>query len=89
MSLGGKSATVCLLERPMTEHNQTYAPPVCPRCDELMVSLGNATGNLLLTNPPQWDEVFVCHRDRVRTLVRHHSEPAPIRPDVRDYEELR
>ncbi len=68
--------------------SHAYAPPVCPRCDELMESLGNATGQTYTTDPPQWDEVFVCHRDRVRLFVRRHGQATASISPWRDYEPI-
>lgn len=68
--------------------NSSYAPPVCPRCGELMESLGNIDNSVMTTNPPQWDELFVCHQDKVKMAIRRHGEAQPHKPTLSDYEWL-
>lgn len=51
-----------------------------------MLSLGNWAGRTYTTNPPQWDELFVCHRDRVKRVVRRMGLKLDLPPDVGGYE---
>lgn len=62
----------------------SYPPPVCPRCDELMISMGNGDGRTFEYGP--WYELFVCHRDRVKMTVFRDGGLRPLIADVRDYE---
>lgn len=39
-----------------------------------MINLGNISNMVFTSNPPQWDEVWVCHTDKIRLAVRVHGE---------------
>lgn len=42
----------------------------CPICKQGMEYLGNVSGRVYATNPPSWDGVYICRKDRTKTIVR-------------------
>ena len=63
-----------------------YVPQICPKCHGVMKSIGNLSGQTFTTSPPQWDETFVCHKDRLRRVVRTFGTPHALNPAGSDYE---
>lgn len=67
----------------MSQANTHY----CPQCKDLLPSLGNVFGVVYTGNPPQWDEVLVCHRCRVKKTVRVRDLPYADLSWLEDYRE--
>jgi hypothetical protein len=59
----------------------------CPRCFRDMENLGNVSGWISLTTPPQWDELWVCTHCKVKATLRVRGTPA-IHVDVEGYEDV-
>jgi hypothetical protein len=60
----------------------------CPKCGRIMLSLGNVSGVVYTTAPPQWDEVFVCHPCRIKKTVRQPGYPMSIPSLLDSYREV-
>lgn len=45
----------------------------CPECNEPMENLGNLSGVVMASNPPQWDVTYVCRADKLKKVVRKHG----------------
>lgn len=61
----------------------------CPKCKEPMENLGNVSGITLTSYPPQWDEVYVCRKDKVKKTVRVHAQLPPDNSFVNDFKEIK
>ncbi len=51
----------------------------CPCCGRDMENLGNVTGEVFLSNPPQWDEVWVCLHCKVKATLRVRAPENKVR----------
>jgi hypothetical protein len=60
----------------------------CPECSGEMENKGNLNGIVLTSNPPQWDETWVCSACKLKKVVRVAGEPY-IKSDFRDYRQVR
>lgn len=55
-----------------------------------MEGLGNVTGRVYGNNPPMWDEVWVCRKDRTKAVLREGISanwPKPP-PDLDEYRRI-
>jgi DNA topoisomerase IB len=43
---------------------------LCPECGNPMENIGNISGVIYTSLPPQWTDVYVCQKDKVRKSVR-------------------
>lgn len=59
----------------------------CPNCNKPMKNLGNVSGVVLTSMPPQWDTVYVCEADKVKKTVREHGQMYE-KPDLSDFKEI-
>lgn len=59
----------------------------CPKCDKPMKNLGNVDNITLASNPPQWDDVYVCENDKIKKTVRKHGTLS-FKPDLSGYKEI-
>jgi uncharacterized protein YlaI len=41
----------------------------CSTCDKAMKNLGNISGVVMTSNPPQWTEVYVCDECKIKIAV--------------------
>lgn len=53
-----------------TNSTQPTADNLCPKCGQPMINKGNVNGVVLTSNPPQWDELWVCDKDRTKLTKR-------------------
>ncbi len=58
-------------------------------CGEKMENLGNISGLVYSSNPPQWDEVWICRTCKKKRTVRVYGELPEDYLWVRDYEEIK
>lgn len=63
-------------------------PIKCPRCNRNMLEMGNLNNIVYTSDPPQWDEVFVCHVCRVKKIVRVRLKQANKLDWLSLYEEV-
>lgn len=42
----------------------------CSKCGNAMDNLGNIENKIYCSNPPQWDEVWVCHKCKLKRTIR-------------------
>jgi hypothetical protein len=60
----------------------------CLTCGEEMVCLGNTSGIVYTSYPPQWDVTYVCHKCKTKRTVREREEiDLSETSSWRDYEE--
>lgn len=59
----------------------------CPKCNQLMTCLGNVSGLIYTSIPPQWDVVWVCHHCKIKKTVRESGKLLDPAPDLSDYKE--
>lgn len=59
---------------------------LCPKCGEPMENLGNVSGIVMTSMPPQWDEVLVCRKDRTKRTRRVHGT-MPEQPNLDGYKD--
>jgi len=45
----------------------------CEKCNEEMQNLGNISRVQFLSNPVQWDDVWVCDKCKTKKTVREHG----------------
>ena len=45
----------------------------CPKCKKPMKNLGNVNCLTYTTDPPQWDDVYVCDACKTKEVVRVHG----------------
>jgi hypothetical protein len=66
----------------------------CPQCGCLMQNLGNISiisqsdnlsGMIYASNPPQWDDTYVCHTCKIKVNKREY---APNYSWLNDYKEV-
>lgn len=43
---------------------------VCLKCNSPMDYLGNIDHIVYPTDPPQWDEIWVCHKCKLKKTIR-------------------
>jgi len=53
-----------------------------------MKNIGNVNGVVFTSDPPQWDEVWICEKCKVKRTVRVCSNKWAY-PEVSDYKELK
>lgn len=58
------------------------------KCGEIMENLGNVSNMTYTSNPPQWDEVYVCHKCKTKKTVRVHAQLPPDDSYLDNYTEL-
>ena len=46
---------------------------ICEKCNNEMKFLGNVDGITYTSNPPQWDEVYVCDNCKTKKIIREHG----------------
>ena len=46
----------------------------CPKCGKQMINKGNLRGMVYTSNPPQWDDVYVCENCKIKKTVRVYGE---------------
>jgi uncharacterized protein with PIN domain len=51
----------------------------CPECNEPMQNLGCRDGKVYETEPPTWDETWVCDNCKIKKKRRVHSQMFPRR----------
>lgn len=61
---------------------------MCPRCGKDMVDLGNISNEVLLSYPPSWKEVYVCHDCKFKKTIIEHGLPIPESPDISSYRDI-
>lgn len=61
----------------------------CPKCNQEMENLGNLSGMVYTSNPVQWDNVYICRKDKVKKTVRVHANSPPDYSFVDNYEEVK
>ena len=61
----------------------------CPKCKQPMRNLGNVSGVVMASYPPQWDIVYVCDKDEVKKTVRERGTLPEPTPDISSYKELK
>lgn len=54
----------------------------CPTCKQTMEYLGNVSRQIYTPVTPQWDGVYICRKDRVKTLVREGEEAIVAAPPL-------
>lgn len=62
----------------------------CEKCQIEMTNLGNLSGVVMTSYPPQWDEVYVCDNCKIKKTVRVQPEyPDPTGGrNLGDYQEI-
>ncbi len=60
----------------------------CPKCDKPMRNLGNVSGVIRASFPPQWEEVYVCEECKVKKTV-HVKQYCVSVYDLSKYEETK
>lgn len=62
----------------------------CPNCFKQMENLGNVTGTEQASNPPQWDEVWICRGCRLKKTQHVIGERKQAGPpaDLDQYKEI-
>jgi hypothetical protein len=50
---------------------------ICKKCNKEMEYLGNISCMVYLSNPPQWDEVYVCRHCETKETVREYGSLPP------------
>lgn len=43
---------------------------ICEVCKKPMENIGNVDNKVYTSNPPQWNEVYICVKDKRRKTVR-------------------
>lgn len=56
----------------------------CPECRGPMENKGNVNGMVLTSNPPQWDETWICPVCKIKKVVRV-SAPLVTHDYLEDY----
>ena len=46
----------------------------CKKCGNEMEYLGNVSGMIYTSNPPQWDDVYVCDKCKTKETIREHGQ---------------
>jgi hypothetical protein len=54
----------------------------CPTCKKAMEYLGNVSKLVYTPITPQWDAVYICRKDRVKTLIREGEEAVVALPPL-------
>lgn len=52
-----------------------------------MLCLGNVSGYVYMTHPPQWDDTYVCDDCKEKKHIRHHEGVPPDYRYLGDYQE--
>lgn len=60
----------------------------CPTCKKKMINLGNIDNRVYASNPPQWDETYVCHKCKVKRKERIHSVSSCLQYRLDDYRDV-
>jgi hypothetical protein len=59
----------------------------CPTCGKAMKNLGNVSGMIMTSNPPQWTEVHTCDDCKIKTSVRVSAAVPPSYGYLKGYTE--
>jgi len=46
----------------------------CPKCNEEMENLGNIENTIYPTYPAQWDDTYICRKDKIKIKKRVHGK---------------
>lgn len=60
---------------------------LCNKCKKPMLCLGNVSGYVYMTHPPQWDDTYVCDDCKEKKHIRHHEGVPPDYRYLGDYQE--
>ena len=60
---------------------------ICPGCGKPMINLGNTSGVVYASLPPQWDETLVCQGCKTKKTIRVKGVTAE-QIDLSQYREL-
>lgn len=60
---------------------------LCPKCGNPMKNLGNVSGVVLASWPPQWNETLVCYTDKLKQTV-HRTGSMIVKPDLEGFTEV-
>lgn len=60
---------------------------ICNKCKSEMEFLGNISGTIYTSYPPQWDDVYVCRECETKRTIREHGESPSDYLFVQDYKE--
>jgi len=60
----------------------------CDKCQKEMKLLGNISGMIYTSYPPQWDEFYICENCKTKKTIREYGNTQPDYGFVKDYEEL-
>jgi hypothetical protein len=61
---------------------------ICKKCKKEMKNLGNVSGLVYLSNPPQWDDVYVCDNCKTKKKIREYGTPIIDYSYLEDYKEI-
>jgi len=59
----------------------------CPKCNVEMENKGNVDNMIYASNPPQWDELYICEKCKLKKTVRVHGT-IDQREDYSTYTEI-
>lgn len=62
--------------------------PNCPECGKPMDDVGNLSGVVYTSNPPQWDNTYVCRACEVKTVLRIWAAPIVAPENFDGYRDL-
>src|SRR5271155_2553080 len=51
-----------------------------------MTNLGNIDGFVMTSNPPQWNDVLVCHGCKIKKVVQRQAAPLPTFNYLNNYQ---
>jgi hypothetical protein len=60
----------------------------CPECNKPMRNLGNVSGVIFASYPPQWDITYVCDKDELKKTVRQRGATPEPQPNITNYTEI-
>jgi NAD-dependent SIR2 family protein deacetylase len=62
---------------------------ICEKCKKEMKNFRNISGLVYLSNPPQWDNVYVCDNCKTKKTIREYGEPIIDYSYLEEYEEIK